>query len=139
MTTGTESKNAIVVSKELPLGLAVNAASVLAVTLGDRLDNLVGIDVKDADGLAYPGIIYSPLPVLEAGIAEIGRIMESASRDEELFCAAFSSLAQDCKTYDEYIQRMSQTPTSSLEVVAVALVGHKKKINKLVGSLPLLR
>lgn len=139
MLVGLESKNAIVVFEELPLGLAVNAASVLAVTLGARIDDLVGSDVKDADGVAYPGIIYSPLPVLKAGMAEIGRIVEAGSGDQELFCAAFSSLAQSCKTYDEYIRRMSETPTNSLDAVAVALVGPKKKVNKLVGSLPLLR
>ncbi len=139
MATGLESKNAIVVFEELPLGLAVNAASVLAVTLGSRVDDLVGSDVKDADGIPYPGIIYSPLPVLKASMAEIGRIVEVASGDEDLFCAAFSSLAQSCKTYDEYIRRMSETPTNGLEAVAVAVVGLKKKVNKLVGSLPLLR
>lgn len=138
MTHG-DSKNAIVVSEGLPLGLAVNAASVLAVTLGSRIDDLVGSDVKDADGIVHPGVIYRPLPVLKADMAGIGRIVESASVDEDLFCATFSSLAQSCKTYDEYIQRMSETPTGGLEAVAVALVGPKKKVDKLIGSLPLLR
>lgn len=139
MTNGMESKNAIVVSEDLPPGLAVNAASVLAVTLGHRVDGLVGSDVKDADGIVHPGIIYTPLPVLKANAADIGRIVESASGDPEVFCVAFSSLAQSCKTYDEYIQRMNETPTSGLEAVAAAMAGPKKKVNKLVGSLPLLR
>ena len=62
-----------------------------------------------------------------------------ASEDDELFYAAFSSLAQSCKTYDEYVHRLSETPTDAVQAVAVALVGPKKKVNKLVGSLPLLR
>jgi len=63
----------------------------------------------------------------------------AALPDDSIFCVAFSSLAQSCKTYDEYIQRMAQTLTTDLAAVAVALVGPKNKVNKLVGSLPLLR
>ena len=51
----------------------------------------------------------------------------------------FSSLAQSCRTYDEYVHRMSKTMSSDLSIVAVALVGPKKHVNSLVGSLPLLR
>jgi len=139
MTSFAESKNVIVVSDELPLGLAVNAASILSVTLGHRVDGLVGSDVKDANNIVHPGIICTPLPVLKTDSPDIARIIESALAEEEIFCVAFSSLAQSCKTYDEYIQRMGETPTAAIEAVAVALVGPKKKVNKLIGSLPLLR
>lgn len=137
--SGAELKHAIVVSEDLPAGLAVNAASVLAVTLGVRVDDLLGGEVADADGVVHPGIIYRPLPVLRAGMAAIARIVQAASEDNELFCAAFSSLAQSCKTYDEYAHRLSETRTDAVQAVAVALVGPKKKVNTLVGSLPLLR
>ena len=139
MTTSQDSKNALVVFEGLPPGLAVNAASVLAVTLGHRVDELVGTDVTDADGLVHPGIIYRPLPILRAGAAEIGRIVAAAARHEDVFCAAFSSLAQSCRTYDEYVRRMRETPTSGLDAIAVAVVGPTKKVNKLLGSLPLFR
>lgn len=139
MVSNPELKHAIVVAEDLPAGLAVNAASVLAVTLGVRVDDLLGGDVADADGVVHPGIIYRPLPVLRAGMAALARIVQASSEDDELFCAAFSSLAQSCKTYDEYALRISETPTDAVHAVAVALVGPKKKVNKLVGSLPLLR
>ena len=140
MSPATEDrKNAVIVSSDLPPGLAVNAASVLSVTLGDRIAELVGSDVKDADGVVHPGVIYSPLPVLISDMPGIGRIIQVASADDDMFCATFSSLAQSCKTYDEYIQRMSETPTADLRAVAVAIVGPRKKVNKLVGSLPLFR
>ncbi len=51
----------------------------------------------------------------------------------------FSSLAQSCRTYQEYIDRMAATPTSQLEFVGVGLFGPKRAINRLTGSLPLLR
>lgn len=51
----------------------------------------------------------------------------------------FSDLAQSCKTYDEFIGRMAQVPESTLQYFSVAVCGAKKKVNKLTGSLPLLR
>lgn len=135
----TPKKCAIVVAEHLPNGLAVNAASVLSVTLGANVDDLVGNDVKDADGVTHPGVIYTPLPVLTHSADGVSQILTTASADEELFFATFSALAQSCKTYDEYIERMSAVPTSDVEVVGIALFGPKRKVNKLVGSLPLLR
>jgi hypothetical protein len=132
-------KTAIVVSHELPLGLAVNAASVLSVTLGVRIAKLVGDDVTDAGGRVYPGIVTVPLPVLQADPPTIARIVDVALHEEELFAVPFSSLAQSCRTYDEYVHRMSESATSDLSIVALALVGPKKHVNRLVGSLPLLR
>lgn len=140
MTAGSpEVKNAIVVAQDLPVGLAVNAASVLAVTLGLRVDGLVGGDVADADGVVHPGIISRPLPVLRADRAALARIVQTARQDDELFCVAFSSLAQSCKTYDEYVHRLRGTPTNDVRAVAVALAGPRRKVDKHVGSLPLLR
>ena len=137
-TNNEDLKTAIVVSRELQLGLAANAISVLSVTLGVRLSNLVGDDVTDAGGRVYPGIMKAPVPVLQADGPTIARIVDAAVR-EELFAVPFSSLAQSCRTYDEYVHRMSQTMSSDLSIVAVALVGPKKHVNSLVGSLPLLR
>ncbi len=51
----------------------------------------------------------------------------------------FSDLAQSCKTYDEFIGRMAQVLESTLQYFGVAVCGTKKKVNKLTGSLPLLR
>ncbi len=135
----TPNKCAIVIAEHLPNGLAVNAASVLSVTLGAKVEGLVGGDVDDADGVTHPGVIHTPLPVLTHSADGIAQLLTTAAADDELFFATFSSLAQSCKTYDEYIQAMSTVPTSVIEVVGVALFGRKRKVNKLVGSLPLLR
>lgn len=139
MTGQAESKCAIVVSGELPTGLAVNAASVLSLTMGHRVEGLVGVDVKDADGLTHPGIIYTPLPILVAPRERVGAIVQAAAAQERMFFASFSSLAQACRTYEEYIDKIAATPTADLASVGVGLYGPRKQVNKLVGSLPLLR
>ncbi len=51
----------------------------------------------------------------------------------------FSDLAQSCKTYPEFIERMSRTPEDSLTWLGLAICGSKKKINSLTGSMALLR
>ncbi|MGC7100992.1 DUF2000 domain-containing protein [Amycolatopsis lurida] len=118
MPEETANKCAIVVSEELPAGLAANAAGVLSITLGHRISGLVGADVKDADGVVHPGIVRLPIPILNV---------------------PFSALAQSCKTYDEYIGKMAATATADLDIVGVGLHGPRKPVNRLVGSLPLLR
>ncbi len=132
-------KCAVVVADHLPNGLAVNTASVLSVTLGAKVQGLVGSDVKDADGVTHPGVIYTPLPVLSHSAEGISQILTSVAGDEEVFFATFSALAQSCKTYDEYIQRLGAVRTADVEVIGIALFGPKKKVNKFVGALPLLR
>ncbi|MEU4546933.1 DUF2000 domain-containing protein [Nonomuraea dietziae] len=133
------NKCAIVVSEELPTGLAANAASVLAVTLGHRVDVLVGADVKDANGVTHPGVISIPLPILKAPRDQVAAMVQSAAADEELFFVSFSALAQSCRTYEEYTDKMATTATADLDSVGIGLHGPQKRVNRLVGSLPLLR
>jgi hypothetical protein len=128
----------IVVSEQLPAGLAANAASVLAVTLGQRVDGLVGADVKDADGVAHPGIIYMPLPVLKAQPTKLTELVQAAASDPDVFFVSFTGLAQSCRTYDEYVEKMAAANTAELDVVGIGLHGPKKQINRLAGSLPLM-
>lgn len=51
----------------------------------------------------------------------------------------FSDLAQSCKNYDEFVEKMSCIPESTLRYFGIAICGAKKTVNKLTGSMPLLR
>ncbi|MFI5610527.1 DUF2000 domain-containing protein [Amycolatopsis sp. NPDC051903] len=139
MPEQVKNKCAIVVSEELPAGLAANAAAVLSITLGHRVDGLVGADVKDADGVAHPGIVGLPIPILNAAREKIATIVQAAVEEGELFFVSFTSLAQSCRTYDEYTEKMSVTSTAGLDTIGVGLHGPPKRVNRLVGALPLLR
>ncbi len=78
-------KCVVVVGEELPAGLAANAAGVLSVALGHRVDGLVGADAEDAedaedaDGVAHPGIIQVPLPILTAPREAVAAIVRAAA------------------------------------------------------------
>lgn len=130
---------AIVIDQKISGGLAINAASVIAIGLGKNVSNLVGKDLQSLDHRHYPGVIYSPLPVLTACEAHIKEIFASAEKDDDIYIMPFSSLAQSCKTYDEYEGKIASVSSENIQLVAIGLVGAKKKITAMIGSLPLYK
>lgn len=136
-----KEKSVIVVDGSLPVGTIANASAILGITLGMKLPRIVGSDVTDMQGNIHPGIIKFPLPVLKADSQTLKkfrkRLFETDNSD--LFAVGFSSLAQSCAAYDEYIEKMQQTAGDSIVYTAIAIFGSRKKVNSLTGSLPLLR
>ncbi|MDE7261111.1 MAG: DUF2000 domain-containing protein [Oscillospiraceae bacterium] len=51
----------------------------------------------------------------------------------------FSGLAQGCRTYGEFIEKMSAVSEPELTYLGVALCGPRKQVDRLTGSIPLLR
>ena len=134
-------KCVMVIDEHLPLGIIANTAAILGITLGKQLPEVVGQDVSDQNGFSHLGIIEFPVPILRGSQESLRTLREKLCQPEfqELTVVDFSDLAQGCKTYDEFIQKMSRTPESTLQYFGVAICGPKKKVNKLTGSLPLLR
>lgn len=87
------------------------------------------------------GIIEFPVPILRGTTESIKEMREKLYQPDyaDLTVVDFSDLAQGCKTYEEFIEKMSGVPESELQYFGVAICGEKKKVNKLTGSLPLLR
>ena len=57
----------------------------------------------------------------------------------EVAAIDFSEAAQRCLNYDQYMRSLSQLSAEELFYLGVCMYGPKKKVNKLTGSLPLLR
>ncbi len=134
-------KCVMVIDEGLPLGVIANAAAILGITLGKKMPEVVGADVTDQDGREHLGIIEFPVPILRGSRSDIRQIRERLYQPEfqDLTVVDFSDLAQGCKTYDEFIEKMGQAPENALEYLGVAICGGKKQVNKLTGSMPLLR
>jgi len=47
----------------------------------------------------------------------------------------YAPLAQSCKTYEEYGDRIADAHSDQIELVAIGLIGPKKKITLLTGNL----
>nr|WP_236611209.1 DUF2000 family protein [Providencia burhodogranariea] len=48
-------------------------------------------------------------------------------------------MAQSCKNYDDYAQKLTNTQDQDIQLAAIGLVGNKSKINKLTGNLLLFK
>jgi len=134
-------KCVMIIDEHLPLGIISNTAAVMGVTLGKHLPQAVGANVLDRTGCEHLGIIEFPIPILKGNRDLIRELHCRLSReqDQDLLLVDFSDLAQSCKTYDEYIAKMAAVPEADLAYLGIAIYGDKKKVNKLTGSLPLLR
>ena len=132
-------KCVIVIDEALPIGLIANTAAILGITLGARLPGVVGANVRDSGGNEHMGIIEFPVPILKASSDVISALRLALYTKEfsDLTAADFSDIAQGCKTYDEYIDKISAAEV--IRYFGIALCGDKKKVNKLTGNLPLMR
>lgn len=132
-------KCVIVIDEALPIGLIANTAAILGITLGAKLPEVVGADVCDNGGHEHMGIIEFPVPILKASSDMISKMRLTLYTDEfsDLTAADFSDIAQGCKSYDEYIDKISSA--EAIRYFGIAVCGDKKKINRLTGNLPLLK
>lgn len=136
-----EEKCVLILDENLSPGVAANTAAILGVTLGRSLPGLVGRDVTDASGAKHLGIVERPVPVLRGSPETIGALRRRLYEPEfgELTAVDFSDLARRCRSYDEFTQRMEDTTEGELDYLGIAVCGPKKQVNRLTGSLPLLR
>ena len=134
-------KCVIVVDENLPLGIIANTAAILGITMGMKMPDVVGNDVLDLDGNPHMGIIQFPVPILKGNTEILKKLRTRLFEPQfsELTVVDFSDLAQGCKTYNEFIGKMANTSESRLNYIGIAVCGNKKQINKLTGSMPLLR
>lgn len=134
-------KCAVVLDAELPIGVAANIAAIMGVSLGKRFPGIVGADVYDAEGSRHAGIVEVPIPVLKATERDLRdfRARALSIDEDEVAVVDFTNVAQGCKEYDEYITKMGGTKNAEIAYLGLLLVGKKKAVNKLIGSLPLLR
>ena len=129
----------IIMDKNLPAGLAMNAASVIGVSFGRTIDNLTGPDMQSLDKINYPGVIYSPLPVLVAPGKYLHELQDKSENEGDIYVMPFSALAQSCRTYQEYGEKISSAKSDNIELVAIGIVGPKKKVTKMTGNLALYK
>ncbi len=134
-------KCVILIDESLPLGLIANSASVLSLSLGKKVDGIIGNDLKDINNRTHLGITTMPIPILKSNKTQLKELREKLFEDKfnECIVVDFTNVAQRAKTYDEYAKLLSITSQDELEYLGVAIYGPKKLVNKLVGSIGLLR
>jgi hypothetical protein len=128
----------IVVDKDLSAGHAANAAAVVALTIGQRHAVLVGESFVDESGFTHPGLIPVGITVLSApgnDLSEIRRKGIEAKCD----VVDFPREGQQTTNYRAFREATAIVNSQAMKYLAVALVGGKKEVSKIVGHLALLR
>lgn len=69
----TDVKCVIVIDENLPVGIIANTAAILGATLGARIPNAVGVNVRDRLERDHMGIIRFPVPILKASPETLSR------------------------------------------------------------------
>ena len=134
-------KCVMVLDKDLPLGILANTAGIMGITLGKHIPETVVADVLDKSGKEHLGIIELPVPILKADREKIRAIREQLFQPEfaDLIVVDFSDVAQSCNVYEEYIKKAARVEEKEMTYFGIGICGAKKLVNKLTGSLPLLR
>lgn len=135
-----DKKCVMIVDESLPLGLIANTTAVLGATLGKLNGEIVGNDVYDQENQVHRGIVQIPIPILKGNDQIIRELLEKTDNYlDEVNVIDFCDLAQSCRDYQEYIDKMKEASKTSLKYSGICIYGSKKRINKLTGNLPLLK
>lgn len=134
-------KCVIIVDENIPLGIIANTTAILGITIGQQIPSIVGPTVYDGSNQPHLGIVMVPVPILKSDSTKLLEIRKKLYMEEfkDLTVVDFSDIAQCCLTYDNYIEKSASVAGDDYKYFGIALYGNKKKINKLSGSLPLLR
>lgn len=131
----------IIVDENLPLGLIANTAAILGASFGKLHPETIREDITDKSERIHRGIVAIPITVLKGSAVFLNGLIHQLSElaDEELTYFDFSDVAQQCNDYDDYICNAKQKTSEAYHYYGLLIYGSKKKINKISGSLPLLR
>lgn len=136
-----DMKCVMIIDSELPIGVIANTSAILGVTLGKQIPEQVGADVIDATEKTHLGIITMPIAMLKGNKDVLKDLRKRLYTPEfsDLVVVDFSDVAQCCNVYSEYITKAACVPEKDHTYLGVAIYGEKKKVNRLIGFMPLLR
>jgi len=140
MKVTNDFKMVIVIDDELVVGLKANTAAVLSLTLGNKIEGLIGKDLSDGSGRVHKALTTVPLPILKCNLEKLKEVYNKAYElKDEILLVDVTYAAQTTKNYLDYELKLKQTLSDELKLLGIALGGPSKLINKLTGSLALLR
>lgn len=140
-TNEIKNKCVLVIDSELPIGLIANTAAILGITLGHKHNVIIGEDIIDASNQCHLGITNIPIPILKGTKDKVKELLETTRTNysDELTIVDFSEVAQSCTDYQDYILKVNELTSDTFEYLGIGIYGPVKILNKLTGSMPLLR
>lgn len=134
-------KCVMIIDRELPIGIIANTSAALGLSLGSQINGLIGPEVLDKSNNCHRGITNTSIPILGSTKEKIKEIHDKfqSENNEEVTIIGFSSLAQKSKCYDDYILKMNDAYGEEIDYLGICIYGPKKVINKVSGSIGILK
>ncbi|MBI2797803.1 DUF2000 domain-containing protein [Candidatus Saccharibacteria bacterium] len=140
MKVSNDFKMVIVLDDDLSLGLKTNTAAVLSLTLGSKVEGLIGHDLHDKAGNKHTSLTRIPVPILRCSPEQLKQTYDQAYElDGELLLVDITDAAQTTTNYQDYQQKLELTEPKDLKLLGIALAGSKSLVNKLTGNMGLVR
>lgn len=136
--TVSDRKLVIALQEDLSPALAANAAAVLGLALGGRLEGSVAGDSEDASGGVHAGLNPHPVPTLTASADRLGELHAKAAARKDVVVVGFNEVARRSRTYEAYTEALARTPAEDVAHVGVALFGPRNAVTRLTKRLPLM-
>jgi len=136
----------MIVDENLPRGIIANTTAALGISLASQESGLVGKQLKDKDGRTHEAITNVPIPILSLCSDEIKLLYDNLkdnsledTSENAIRVIGFNDVAQKSHHYDDYEIKLMQSPKEEIGYLGLCLYGPKKKVNKLTGSMKMLR
>jgi hypothetical protein len=132
-----ETSVAIILKKDLPIGLAGNICACLATGIINLNSQIIGHDIVAAD-LVYKAITKVPIVVLNENKLGINEVIRRAKRNKLDF-VLYDKHAVRATDYDQYGRDIQATKPEEREILGIGIIGEQKNVRNVIGDLPLLK
>ena len=131
----------MIVDSGLPSGIAANTTAALGISLASSTEGLTGCRLTDREGRKHEGITNIPIPVLSMEKNELREKYDSLleSGDVDLKIIGFSDVAQKSRDYNDYGLTLQEKSKDEINYLGICIYGPRKKVNRITGSLRMLR
>lgn len=130
-------KSAIIINPDLPTGLLANAVACITSGLFSNNPDAIGKEIAGKD-VKYIPITKIPILILKPGNNSFLKLLKRAQKLDIKYMV-FTKEAQSTTNYQEYVQRVEGKSVDTVTLHGLGVVGDSKKVNSLVGSLPMLK
>ena len=134
-------KCVMIVNENLPRGIIANTTTALGISIASIQDGMTGKKLMDRNGRIHESITNVPIPILALPVNDVKVLYDNLLElnDEDLKVIGFNDVAQNSHHYEEYEARLLQTAKDNINYLGICIYGPKKKINRLTGSMKMLR
>lgn len=133
-------KCVLIIDRSLNGGVIANIAAVLSMSIGKKLNGLIGPDIMDGNGECHHGLTQLPVPVLSATSLQLKEIRRQflSENSGTSFLVDFNNYAQQARTYEEYTALLQSAHPEEIVYLGIALYGDKKIVNRQTKGLHLI-